>query len=186
MEGTWRVRVVVVTVACAVLPWGAVALAQDNSTVTPLPKVTVALKVLNVTERGNGQPKGVAVLSMAEGGANGNRSFVWASGLPPSPSVTTQDAPRHLLIPGVTVASRLLYSPGRKEQKGDSSARNALMGDIPLREIEFDPVPAGDVYRTDTTYAQSMVLAWASAFVSLLQPASVPLGEYTYYVYSHA
>lgn len=169
----------VVTVVCAVLPWGA-AEVQDNSTVAPLPQVTVGFKVLpqNVTERSKGQPKGVAVLSMAERGTEGNRSLVWARGVPPTPPVTTQDFPHPLPPPVVTVASRLLYSPGdKKEEERDGGSRSAFMDEIPLREIDFDPVPSGEVYRTDTTYAQSTMLAWAGAFVSLLQPANIPLGE---------
>ncbi|MPC13637.1 hypothetical protein E2C01_006377 [Portunus trituberculatus] len=179
MAGTWRVCVAVATVVCAVLPLGA-AEVQDNSTVAPLPQVTVGFKVLpqNVTERSKGQPKGVAVLSMAERGTEGNRSLVWGRGVPPTPPVTTQDAPHPLPPPVVTVASRLLYSPGKKEEERDGGSRSPFVGDVPLREIEFDPVPPGDVYRTDTTHAQSTMLAWAGAFVSLLQPASIPLGEY--------
>ncbi|XP_063841291.1 prominin-1-A-like isoform X2 [Scylla paramamosain] len=173
MAGTWRVCVAVVTVACALLPLGA-AEVQDNNTVIPLPQVTVGLKVLqqNVTERSKEQPKGVAVLSMAEGGTEGNRSLVWGRGVPPTPPFTTQDAPHPLPPPVVTVSSRLLY---KKEEERDSGSRSAFVDDVPLREIEFDPVPPGEMYRTDTTHAQSTMLAWAGAFVSLLQPASIPL-----------
>ena len=185
MAGTWRVCVATITVVCVVLPCGvaaAAAVTQDNSTVSPLPQVTVALKVLqsNATEKRGVQPRSVAVLSMAEGGAEGNRSLVWDSGLPPTSPVSPQNASHSLPLPVVTVASRLLYSPARKERKErdrNTDSRNVLVGDIPVREIEFEPVPAGEQYRTDTTHAQSTMLAWAGAFLSLLQPATIPLGE---------
>ncbi|XP_050725801.1 prominin-1-A-like isoform X3 [Eriocheir sinensis] len=186
MAGMWRVGVAVLLVVCA----GAGADTRDSSTVTPPdppPQVTVAFKVLqrNGTEVGDERPQGVAVLGMGERGAKGNRSLVWGSGFPPvpapPPAPPSQDAPsRRLPLPIVTVASRLLFSPERKErererERENKGARSSLVGDIPVHKIEFAPVPEGDVYRTDKTHAQSSILAWAGAFVSLLQPASVPL-----------
>lgn len=191
MEDNGRMCMALLLVVCAMLPRaGAGVDSPNNSTVTPLgrlPQVTVDVKVLkrNESEAGDGQ-QDMAVLGMSEGGSKGNRSFVWGRGsqpLPsPPPASSTSDIPsRHLPLPIVTVASRLLYSPGRKEREREvdsSSARNSFSGDIPMHKIQFEPVPDGDVYRTDKTHAQSSVLAWAGSFVSLLQPASVPLGGY--------
>ncbi|XP_066946363.1 prominin-1-A [Macrobrachium rosenbergii] len=78
-------------------------------------------------------------------------------------------------FPVVTVTSRIL-SPGRNRNEGKKleSEKSPLSRDPQIRNIEFEPVPEGDRYGTDTTLAQPTILAWAGAFVSLLQPSHFP------------
>ncbi|XP_064095730.1 prominin-1-A-like isoform X2 [Macrobrachium nipponense] len=82
---------------------------------------------------------------------------------------------RNKPFPVVTVTSRIL-SPGRNRNEGKKSdgEKSPLSRDPQIRNIEFEPVPEGDRYGTDTTHAQPTILAWAGAFVSLLQPSHFP------------
>ncbi|XP_068249319.1 prominin-1-A isoform X2 [Palaemon carinicauda] len=77
--------------------------------------------------------------------------------------------------PVVTVTSRVLSSGrNRNEGKTPEIEKSPLSRDPQIRNIEFEPVPEGDLYRTDTTHAKPTILAWAGAFVSLLQPSHFP------------
>ncbi|KAK3861505.1 hypothetical protein Pcinc_032542 [Petrolisthes cinctipes] len=151
---------------------------------SPRTQVRVNLKVLK-QEPVEG-PRGVAVLSMNEGTRPGNKSLSWGKNTSHSPAGVS--LPR----PVVTIASRLLYDDepqgGDEERDRDwtrnrnrERGRSSLSGDPQPRELEYDPVPEGDPYRTDTTLAEPTLLAWAGAVVSLLQPTHFPLGEYLLY-----
>lgn len=163
-------------VLCSVLSRaGAGVDSQVNSTVAPLhppPQVTVSLKVVKENDTQYDRDVG-------EGSTVGLGSDSLPLPSPPQASPIPDAPSKHLPLPIVTVASRLLYSPGRKERERDSnSARDAFVGGVPRHKIDFAPVPEGSAYLTDKTLAQSSVLAWAGSFVSLLQPSSVPLGGY--------
>ncbi|XP_037778899.1 prominin-1-A-like isoform X3 [Penaeus monodon] len=138
----------------------------------PTPRVTVGLRVVPKDETPKDtseapRHRDVAVLSVGHEGPGGNKSFSWGAG-------HVQEKAPKMPLPIVTVASRLL-DVGRRDEDPETRTISSLARDPPPKPLEFDPVPEGDPYKTDSTLAQPTVLAWAGAFVSALQPEHFPM-----------
>lgn len=132
----------------------------------PTPRVTVGLRVV---------PKNETLKDPAE--ASGHRDVAALSKEGNRSSGHVQEQAPKMPLPIVTVASRLL-DVGRREEDPESRTISSLARDPPPKPLEFDPVPEGDPYKSDTTLAQPTVLAWAGSFVSALQPEHFPMGKW--------
>nr|XP_053652384.1 uncharacterized protein LOC128702239 [Cherax quadricarinatus] len=141
---------------------------------TPPPQVTVAVKVLrqNTTAETSNKSSSLGTVPH-EGHTTQGTTEVAQRESTPSITVprTTSTSPP---LPIVTITSRLLYDGRQEVGEEDMGTSRSLAHDPVPKNLQFEAVPEGEPYTTDTTHTTPTLLAWAGALITSLQPTHFP------------